>query len=218
MRLPLFPLSAVLFPDMIMPLHIFEPRYRILVRRCLDRGDPFGIVLLREGREVGPSASPHQIGTTARIVGHSPLPDGRSYILVRGERRFAIEKVDREAEPFLVGEVRFLDEDEGADAREVADIAAEAYGQYLLALVATTGQTRAEVPATAELAEGSPRQVSYRIAAGLAVDPAERQRLLAASLVADRLGAELHILDREGRLLRDLLVRLRVRGEGPPLH
>ena len=87
--LPLFPLEAVLFPGALMPLHIFEPRYRLLIRRCIERQRPFGIVLIRNGSEVGAGAEPYAVGTEAKIVAESPLPDGRSYIVTRGERRFA---------------------------------------------------------------------------------------------------------------------------------
>src|SRR5712691_11117723 len=65
--LPLFPLGSVLFPGALMPLHIFESRYRLLVRRCIQRKQSFGIVLIRSGSEVGASAEPHAIGTEARI-------------------------------------------------------------------------------------------------------------------------------------------------------
>ncbi len=82
--LPLFPLTTVLFPEMLLPLHIFEPRYRLLVRRCMDEDRPFGVVLIRSGQEVGATAEPHGIGTEAKIMAFSPLSDGRSYIVVRG--------------------------------------------------------------------------------------------------------------------------------------
>ena len=66
--LPLFPLNTVLFPRMTLPLRIFEPRYRQMLADCLD-GDPiFGVVLIREGKEVGETAMPHDVGTTARII------------------------------------------------------------------------------------------------------------------------------------------------------
>src|SRR5207247_2471399 len=76
--LPLFPLGSVLFPGALLPLHIFEPRYRLLIRRSVERERPFGIVLIRSGAEVGPAAVPHAIGTEARIVAVSRLADGRS--------------------------------------------------------------------------------------------------------------------------------------------
>ncbi|MGH2498609.1 MAG: LON peptidase substrate-binding domain-containing protein [Candidatus Limnocylindria bacterium] len=217
-RLPLFPLNAVLFPDMLMPLHIFEPRYRLLVRRSLEREQPFGLVLVREGGELGAGAQPHRVGTSARIVGHQPLPDGRSFIVIRGGRRFAIAGTLPDEEPYLVGEVEYLAEDEGADAGQLADAAAEAFTQYLMAVHAAADELRGDPPDLDGLREGSPRDVAYRLAAGLAVDSLERQRLLEAETTKDRLAGEVRLLERENALLRELLVRMRARGEGPRLH
>jgi len=104
--LPLFPLGSVLFPGMLLPLHIFEPRYRLLVKRSIESDEPFGIVLIKSGPEVGGPAEPHRIGTTAKIMGSTPLPGGRSFIIARGDRRFEIGSIDAEREPYLVAQVR----------------------------------------------------------------------------------------------------------------
>src|SRR5207249_11443278 len=112
--LPLFPLTTVLFPEMLLPLHIFEPRYRLLVRRCMDDDRPFGVVLIRSGQEVGAIAEPHAIGTEAKIMAFSPLSDGRSYVVVRGIRRFALEQALPDAVPYPVGRVRYPDAPDGA--------------------------------------------------------------------------------------------------------
>jgi len=212
--LPLFPLTTVLFPEMLLPLHIFEPRYRLLVRRCMDDDRPFGVVLIRSGQEVGASAEPHAVGTEAKIMAVSPLSDGRSYIVVRGLRRFVVEQAIPDAEPYLVGRVRYLDEREGDDVSARAAVAVEAYGQYLVAVMAVTDDARGDRAIVHELATVSPREAAYRIAASLAVDATDRQRLLELSTDAERLEAEKNLLERETMLLRDLLVRLRAHGEG----
>lgn len=212
--LPLFPLTSVLFPEMLLPLHIFEPRYRLLVRRCMDEDRPFGVVLIRSGQDTGPIAEPFAVGTEAKIMAFSPLSDGRSYIVVRGSRRFHIERAIPDAEPYLVGRVRYLDETEGDGARERAGIAVEAYGQYIVAVMAVTDDARGDRAIVDELATVSPREAAYRIAASLAVDASERQRLLELPSDAERLEAEKNLLERETTLLRDLLVRLRAHGEG----
>jgi Lon protease-like protein len=212
--LPLFPLTTVLFPEMLLPLHIFEPRYRLLVKRCMDQDRPFGVVLIRSGPDVGAGAEPHEIGTEARIMAFSPLSDGRSYIVVRGARRFALEQAIPDAEPYLVGRVRYLDEEDGDGASERAAVAIEAYGQYLVAVMAVTDDARGDRAIVDELATVPPREAAYRIAASLAVDASERQRLLELPTDAERLAAEENLLERETMLLRDLLVRLRAHGEG----
>lgn len=216
-RLPLFPLGSVLFPGMLLPLHIFEPRYRLLLQRVVQNDEPFGIVLIKAGPEVGGPAEPHRIGTTARVVGTTPLPGGRSFIIARGERRFEIESIDAESEPYLVATVRYLDEDDGADASDVADRAADLFGQYLTGIISTSNDARTEVP-LAELRDGTPAEVAYRIAGGLGIDAAERQRLLETERTAPRLETVVRLLERENTLLKELLLRLRARGEAPPLN
>jgi uncharacterized protein len=212
--LPLFPLTTVLFPEMLLPLHIFEPRYRLLVRRSMDNDRPFGVVLIRSGQEVGATPEPHAVGTEAKIMAFSPLSDGRSYIVVRGLRRFVVEEAIPDSEPYLVGRVRYLDELEGESAAPRAAVTVEAYGQYLVAVMAVTDDARGDRAIVDELGTVPPREAAYRIAASLAVDASERQRLLELSSDAERLVAEKNLLERETMLLRDLLVRLRAHGEG----
>ncbi|HEX4743830.1 MAG TPA: LON peptidase substrate-binding domain-containing protein [Candidatus Limnocylindria bacterium] len=214
-RLPLFPLGGVLFPEMLMPLHIFEPRYRLLVRRSIAHERPFGIIL---GQEGAGGDVPHEVGTSATIVGHSPLPDGRSFIVVRGVRRFQVSKIDADAEPYLVAHVDWLEDDDGFGAEQLADIAADAFSEYLNGIVAATNEPRTEATETRDMREGTPRDVAYRVASGLAIEPRERQRLLEAPSVEERLRSELRLLDRENALLRELLLRLRTSGEGPALN
>jgi uncharacterized protein len=216
--LPLFPLGTVLFPGALLPLHIFEPRYRLLIRRCMERQLPFGVVLIRHGPEVGEGAEPYDVGTEAKIVAESALPNGRSYIVTRGERRFAVESVIADAEPYLVGRVRYLDEPEGDRATDHASVAREALGAYLLAVVAVTEDSRGERALADDLRDAAPSDLAYRIAGSLAVDAPQQQALLELETASARLEEETRILNRETELLRDLLVRLRARGERPELN
>jgi uncharacterized protein len=216
--LPLFPLGTVLFPGALLPLHIFEPRYRLLIRRCMERQLPFGVVLIRRGPEVGEGAEPYEVGTEAKIVAESALPNGRSYIVTRGERRFAVEGLIADAEPYLVGRVRYLDEPEGDRATDHASAAREALGAYLLAVVAVTEDSRGERALADELRDAAPSDLAYRIAGSLAVDAPQQQALLELETASARLEEETRILNRETELLRDLLVRLRARGDRPELN
>ena len=216
-RLPLFPLDLVLFPGMFLPLHIFEPRYRLLMRRCSERESPFGIVLIRAGTEVGKPAVPHGIGTAGAIVAVNALPDGRSFVVIKGERRFSIERVIDDEEPYLVADVRWLDDAEGTDAAAAAATAREVYGEYLLAVSAATADEGAE-PTAEPSASLTAVELSFRIAADLPVNNPDRQRLLEAPTAAARLAAETHALRSETVVLRDLLVRLRAHGGGSPLN
>ena len=89
-ELPLFPLNTVLFPGMPLPLHIFEPRYKTLINECAREQKPFGVVLIKSGAEMGASAEPHDIGTTARITSVQRIAEGRLNIETIGQDRFRI--------------------------------------------------------------------------------------------------------------------------------
>jgi len=102
--LPLFPLNMVLFPGQLLPLHIFEPRYRVLVEECLSARLAFGVVLIREGQEAGEQAASFDVGTTARISQVERLPDGRMNIMSVGETRFKVKAFHHDR-PFLTGDV-----------------------------------------------------------------------------------------------------------------
>ena len=115
-EIPIFPLRSVLCPGVALPLHIFEERYRLMVNRCIERGEPFGVVLLRQGREVGPlKGQVAAVGTTAAIRRAGAYPDGRLDILTVGQQRFRLEGVDNVSEPYLVGRVSLLDEPTGPE-------------------------------------------------------------------------------------------------------
>ena len=105
-ELPLFPLNMVLFPGMPLPLHIFEERYKAMIGDCLEREEPFGIVLIKEGQEVGDPADPFRIGTTARIVQSERLQEGRMNILTTGESRFELVEITQRV-PHLVAQVKY---------------------------------------------------------------------------------------------------------------
>jgi hypothetical protein len=109
--IPLFPLQLVLFPGVALPLHIFEPRYRLMVKRCLELNQPFGVV--RSGND-GLS----EIGTLAEIREATRYIDGRWDIVALGTQRFRITNFDRSA-AYLQAEVELLDEVVGEPAERV---------------------------------------------------------------------------------------------------
>lgn len=133
-EIPLFPLRSVLCPGVALPLHIFEHRYRLMVGRCIERGEPFGVVLLREGQEVGPGrVRMASVGTTAAIRRAGSYQDGRLDILTVGQQRFRIDEVDNVSEPYLVGRVHLLDEPLGPadEAGERAERVGRRFLEYL---------------------------------------------------------------------------------------
>lgn len=125
-RLRLFPLQTVLFPGMSLSLQVFEERYRTLVAECLESREPFGVVLIKQGAEVGGNAVPYSVGTTARIRRMSPTRDGRLAIEAVGERRFRILSTfdDR---PYLSATADFP-VDEAVEVPD--DLLSQARGRY----------------------------------------------------------------------------------------
>jgi Lon protease-like protein len=154
MEIPLFPLRTVLCPGIALPLHVFEPRYRLMTERCVEGSSPFGIVLIREGPEVGSgNVAIAGIGTLAEIREASRYPDGRYDLLVVGTSRFAIETVDPEREPYLLGTVVPIDDDVG-DAERAATLASRVmrrFVAYLQLLQPMEGESAEEIDVRVEV-------------------------------------------------------------------
>ena len=154
MDLPLFPLNTVLCPGIALPLHVFEDRYRALVRHCLETTSPFGIVLIREGREVGSGAiSFSGVGTIAEIRDAGRRDDGRFDLLVVGTRRFGIQRVLDGRGPYLVADVAILDETvaDAAIAQQLAMTATRRFVTYLELLQPRSGETSEDIDVRVEV-------------------------------------------------------------------
>jgi Lon protease-like protein len=145
MQIPLFPLHTVLCPGIVLPLHIFEDRYRALTRHCLDTGAPFGVVLIREGWEVGDgrSLALAGVGALVEIREAGRYPDGRYDLLAAATGRFAIDAVDPAREPYLVADVTPLEDEVGDEARaeRLAASAIRRFVRYLELMRARDGET-----------------------------------------------------------------------------
>jgi Lon protease-like protein len=202
--LPLFPLGTVLYPGLLLPLHIFEERYRQLVRDLLDGPEPrrFGVIAIRRGREtgVGGISSLHEIGCTATVRQIQEHDDGRFDLVTVGTQRFQLAGLDH-SKPYLQGEVDLLAEDTGDEP--AAGLAAQAvqgaFRGYLDAL-AGRGVTQAAVPDLPE----EPAALSYLVAASMIMDLRDKQALLAEPDALHRLIAERALLSRETMMLRSL--------------
>jgi Lon protease-like protein len=145
MEIPLFPLHTVLCPGIVLPLHIFEERYRAMTRHCLETGEPFGVVLIRDGREVGTHAvaTLAGIGAFAEIREAGRYPDGRYDLLAAATGRFQIEAVDAAREPYLVARVSPLEDEVGDEPRaeRLAAAAIRRFVRYLDLMRAREGET-----------------------------------------------------------------------------
>lgn len=202
-EIPLFPLNMVLFPGMMQPLHIFEERYKAMVRFCLETTSPFGVVWDRP--DVGDAVEGvAAVGTAAAIVHIEPLEEGRMNILAVGRSRFQILAMYRDR-PYLMARVRRFPFRMGHELRAVA--LSHRVRDYMGAYTALL-----EEVAGIELRMGDwPEQLAAAAvlaAIALQVPLSDKQRLLAAPTVDQMLAAEVRLFRREKVLLshmRDML-------------
>jgi uncharacterized protein len=203
-RIPLFPLGSVLFPGLLLPLHIFEERYRRLVQDLLVQPDDqprrFGIIAIREGREVGADGvhALYDVGCTAEVRGVEAYPDGRYDVVTTGVSRFRIQQLET-SQPYLQADVEWLDEPAGEGVDVLANSVGAAFLSYRSALLATQGQEDdgGGLP-------DDPLVLSYLIGAAMVLDLADKQAVLEAPSTSDRLRHELALLRREDSVLRHL--------------
>jgi Lon protease-like protein len=183
-HLPIFPLGVVLLPDMTMPLHIFEERYKIMVRECLERDEPFGIVFF-DGKQI------HKVGCTAQIIEVLKYyEDGRMDIVVQGVKRFFMDEIDDRLD-YLVSGVFYIDdidepasdEDQALLKKAVDDLA------RLDALAGRTGDDK-------RFQDMTLRQLSFIVPGSEGFAAEERQRFLEMTSARERLDKGLMVLER----------------------
>jgi Lon protease-like protein len=201
---PLFPLNAVLFPGVVTPLHIFEERYRLLVRELagiqsvFDR--VFGILAIREGYEVGDHGmqSAHRVGTLVQLTELDAYDDGRFDIEVIGRQRLRVLEYDNSG-PFLRGDVELLADTDEPDAAEEAERALAVFEKYRLQLSELRGG-----PVLAGEMPSDPAYLSYALASTCLLTLPQRQALLEADTAQLRLGMLRRTLHEEMRAMRAL--------------
>ena len=197
-EMSLFPLHAVLFPGQVLPLHIFEERYRLMIRQCLAEDKPFGVVLIRRGQEVGEKAEPYTVGTIARIVESTHLPDGTMNIVSVGTERFRIHRLIHD-QPYLRGEVETFPMIESADAEAVAALANRVRQLVVryIELIAEAAGLHIQIDTVPD----TPQQVGYLAGVAMQIDNKEKQGLLDSASPSAILFAEITLLNRENALL-----------------
>ncbi|MEU5640562.1 LON peptidase substrate-binding domain-containing protein [Streptomyces milbemycinicus] len=226
-RLPLFPLNTVLFPGLVMPLNVFEQRYRAMMRELLampeDAPRRFGVIAIRDGREVAPTAiglpdptadpergaaagfgpeplkSFHAVGCVADAATIREQKDGTFEVLATGTTRFELRSVDASG-PYLTAEIDELDEKPGDGAGALASGVVRAFRTYQKRLAGARERTLA---AQQDL-PGEPAVLSYLVAAAAVLDTPTKQRLLQAPDTATRLAEELKLLRAESAVIGKL--------------
>jgi uncharacterized protein len=170
-ELPLFPLNVVLFPGGPLPLRIFETRYYDMVRRCMREGEGFGVVLIREGREVGLAETDvYPVGTLAEITDFHQLSDGLLGLSCIGRKRFRIVSRRRQTDGLNLGEIEWIDAE--------PSVAVPAHHARLAALLRNVLPQLGEVYARIEMHLDDAAWVGHRLAEILPIPPAEKQRYL----------------------------------------
>ncbi|MDT0435335.1 MULTISPECIES: LON peptidase substrate-binding domain-containing protein [Streptomyces] len=226
-RLPLFPLNSALFPGLVLPLNVFEERYRAMMRDLLktpeDEPRRFVVVAIRDGHEVAPSApgmpdptapvdhgpaagfgadpaaSFHTVGCVADAATIREREDGTFEVLATGTTRVRLLSVDASG-PFLTAEVEELTEEPGDEAGALAEGVLRAFRQYQKRLA---GARERSLAAGTELPD-EPSVVSYLVAAAMMLDTPTKQRLLQTPDTASRLRDELELLRSETAIIRNL--------------
>lgn len=226
-RLPLFPLNSVLFPGLVLPLNVFEERYRALMRTLLKTPEEeprrFAVVAIRDGHEVAatapgmpdPTSEPergpaagfgpdpvkafHGTGCIADAATIRERADGTFEVLATGTQRVRLLSVDASG-PFLTAELEELTEEPGEEAGALAEGVLRAFRQYQKRLA---GARERSLTTGSELPD-EPSVVSYLVAAAMMLDTPTKQRLLQAPDAASRLRDELKLLRSETSIIRNL--------------
>ncbi len=193
----MFPLGTVLFPSMILPLHVFEPRYRVLARRCVDGDREMGVVLIERGSEVGGGDVRCLVGTRARVVQAAELDDGRWILGLVGLERIRVDRWLPD-DPYPRAEVSpFAGAPAGpAAADRRAEV--ERLLRRVLALKAELGEPA--FPATVVL-DADPLLAAWQAAALAPLGPFDAQRVLESGPADDRLTLVASLLEDEAAVL-----------------
>jgi uncharacterized protein len=207
MTLPLFPLGVVLYPGVVLPLHIFEDRYRRLVRDLLDMPEGsrlFGVVAIKAGREVGLNGTTalHEIGCTAELRYAEAYEDGQFDIIATGSDRFRLLEVD-DSQP-MQARIDLLPDEQSTESAASAARVRRLFVGYRKALLTAQGLPVDDDPL--ELPD-DPTELGYLVAASMILDLTDKQMLLNAPTVDDRLRLERTLLKREAAMVSDFSMR-----------
>ncbi len=223
MQLPLFPLHTVVFPHLPLPIHVFEERYRVMVRELVATdsvaGGRFAVSMITEGQEVGGDAAWREIGTICEVRTAEQLADGRWTLMAVGVARARLRPASVNPHPYALVDVVRLTEPWGDEAVTLLPAVQRALDAYLSTVkrfvvrAASVGRTEPQEPTTVAASldrmlkpitlPDDPVAASYAIGGLLQIELIRKQQLLEIPDAATRLHAELQLLRRESRLLDD---------------
>ena len=186
-RLPIFPISVVLFPGTPLPLHIFEPRYRRMLADCLAGDRRFGITPMGKDDRMPDSGT---VGCIAEIRVNQELPDGRSNIIVFGGERFVLTSSVAGDAPYHVAMVQTFEDEPGSEPQDDSPVRLRQLFTGYYALLRQLNDVEPEDPSLPDEALA----LSFHVAAALDCDPGVKQRLLVERSTARRVQALLMLI------------------------
>ncbi len=190
----MFPLGSVLFPGALLPLRVFEPRYRVLVDEVIETGTPFGMVLIERGFEVGGGDTRFRVGAVAHPVGVGELEDGTVGLVVRGGARFEVDEWLPD-DPYPIADVSQLEDEVGFSPEIDRAHASVRQSLALLSELGEAGILDVEVP-------DDPVLASWALAQVCPVGPLDQQELLEAPDASIRLHRTMEMADEQSALFR----------------
>lgn len=205
-EIPLFPLSVVLFPGMMLPLHIFEERYKSMIRQCLATGQSFGVVLAKSKQAQAPNttqlylADIYEVGTTARITAVENLNDGRMNLITVGQDRFIIKDIRASNDDYLIGQVDPFPLEESEQERPKISLLMQKLRpmvrQYINHLADASGEdlSNATLPS-------DPVALVFLAGTALQGPLSDKQKLLSAKSLSKLIADTVSVLDREDQIL-----------------
>ncbi len=204
-NIPLFPLNVVLFPGMMLPLHIFEERYKIMIKECLATGQPFGVVLAKSKHAQAPNVANiyctdlYDVGTTARITAVENLKDGRINLITVGQERFIIKDVYPSTDDFLIGRVDPFPLSDEEDLQPVAGLVQKLrpmVRQYIDHLADASGEdlSNATLP-------NDPTALAFLAGTAIQGPLPDKQKLLSAKSLRVLIASAVSVLDKEDQIL-----------------
>jgi Lon protease-like protein len=212
-ELPLFPLNTVLFPGAPIHLHIFEARYQQMIGLCIEERRPFGVVLIRSGKEANaPLATPYRVGCTANIIQVQRLEQGRFNVVAIGQERFRILTLDADTQPYLIGQVE-LYPIRVTDPKELEQQAARLrhyFKKFVAAVIEVSGNA-VDIGDLPEDALG----LAYIAATVLQIGVHQKQALLEQTDAAMLFNQLLHLYRREQALLKAMILHGEQQDDAP---
>ena len=205
--IPIFPLNVVLFPGMMLPLHIFEERYKSMARQCLDTGEPFGVVLAKtkdaletDGRNYFDDI--YHVGTTAHITAVEHLDNGRMNVITVGQDRFIVRNISADTDDLLIGQVDPFPMEEG-NALEVDHLIQKLrpmVEQYIQHLADASGEDLSDATLP-----NDPTALAFLAGTAIQGPLAEKQKLLSTESLNMLIANTASMLDREDKILSYML-------------